>query len=140
MTYYGALRELSPVADPVTRIYAARVANDDPDARILLGMTAKARFFRPSGKARLSVPPTAIFQQNDEQPALWVVNADQSVARRPVSVASCQEDTAVLASGAQGGERIVVTGVHKLNNGEPVRAIDQPARPDEQGQPATPAQ
>jgi hypothetical protein len=41
------------------------------------------------------VPLTAIFQQ-DGQAALWVVQADQSVALRPVVVASYGEDTALL--------------------------------------------
>lgn len=42
-------------------------------------MTAKARFLRPAGSSRLSVPLTAIFQQ-DGRPALWVVDADQTVS------------------------------------------------------------
>ncbi len=45
--YRGRLRELSPVADPVTRTYAARVSIDDADARVLLGMTATVRFPAP---------------------------------------------------------------------------------------------
>jgi multidrug efflux pump subunit AcrA (membrane-fusion protein) len=52
---------VSPVADPVTRTYAARVSIDDPDARVLLGMTAKVRFLRRDGNTRLTVPLTAIF-------------------------------------------------------------------------------
>ncbi|WP_291995210.1 efflux RND transporter periplasmic adaptor subunit [Candidatus Accumulibacter sp. ACC003] len=126
--YHGRLRELSPVADPVTRTYAARVSISDPDARILLGMTAKLRFLRPQGQARLAVPLTAIFQ-HDGQPALWVVMADQRVVLRPVSVASYREDSALLNSGAQAGERIVVAGVHKLSAGERVRVVDQPLPP-----------
>ncbi|MBE2258171.1 MAG: efflux RND transporter periplasmic adaptor subunit [Candidatus Accumulibacter sp.] len=122
--YQGELREMSPVADPVTRTYAARVAIRDPDARILLGMTAKLRFLRPPGRQRLTVPLTAIFQ-HDGKPALWVVKGDQSVELRPVAIASYREETAVLESGARAGERIVVAGVHKLSNGERIRVIDR---------------
>jgi multidrug efflux system membrane fusion protein len=123
--YQGRLRELSPVADPVTRTYAARVAIGDADARVLLGMTAKVRFLNPQRDARLSVPLTAIFQQ-DGKAALWVVQADQSVALRAVAVASYGEDTALLKSGVQAGERIVVAGVHKLTAGERVSIVEQP--------------
>ena len=132
--YRGRLRELSPVADPVTRTYAARVSIDDADARVLLGMTATVRFARPDGHARLSVPLGAIFQQ-DGRPALWVVDAGQTVALRPVAVARYREDTALLESGVQAGERIVVAGVHKLSPGDRVRVVDQPsgARPDTPG-------
>ena len=125
--YPGELREVSPVADPITRTYAARVSIGKPDARVLLGMTATVRFLRRDSAARLSVPLTALFQ-HDGRPALWVIAADQTVSLRPVAVAAYREDTAVLASGAESGERIVVAGVHKLSSGDRVRVIES-ARP-----------
>lgn len=127
-TYAGVLRELSSVADPVTRTYAARVQILKPDARVLLGMTANVKFAQEKADAatdsRLSVPLTAIFQQ-DGKPALWIVGADQALSLRPVVVTSFGETTAALASGVKAGERIVVAGVHKLNAGEKVKAVDQ---------------
>jgi multidrug efflux system membrane fusion protein len=124
--YQGVLRELSPVADALTRTYAARVSILNPDARVLLGMTANVKFLRDraTSGSRLSVPLTAIFQQ-EGKPALWIVGADQTVSLRPVTVASYGESTAILESGAQAGERIVVAGVHKLSAGEKIKAVDQ---------------
>ena len=130
VVYPGVLRELSSVADAATRTYAARVSIAQPDARVLLGMTAKVSFVEEkSGAAadsRLSVPLTALFQQ-DGKPALWIVGADQAVSLRPVVVAAFAETTAVLASGAQAGERVVVAGVHKLSAGEKIKAVDTAA-------------
>ncbi|MEF8701182.1 MAG: efflux RND transporter periplasmic adaptor subunit [Candidatus Accumulibacter sp. UW26] len=128
--YRGTLRELSPVADPVTRTYAARVTIDDPDSRVLLGMTAKVRFLRRDGQPRLTVPLPALFQR-DGQPALWVVGADQTVSLRPVALAGYREDTAIIESGAQTGERIVIAGVHKLTEGERIRLIERAPGPAE---------
>lgn len=125
--YRGELREISPVADPVTRTYAARVAIRQPDARVLLGMTASVRFQRANEKPVLSVPLTAIFQQADGQPALWVVQADRTLSLRPIVVRAYREDLAIIGEGVQAGERVVVAGVHKVSRGEPVRAIDQPS-------------
>ena len=126
-SYRGELRELSPVADAATRTYAARVTLLKPDSRVQLGMTAKVRFIdaqTSAQAARLAVPLTAIFQQ-DGQPALWVVGADQTLALRPVAVAVYGEQSAVIASGIQAGERIVVAGVHKLTAGEKIRPVEQ---------------
>jgi RND family efflux transporter MFP subunit len=122
--YRGSLRELSPVADPVTRTFAARVTINQPDAKVLLGMTASVRFSSPDGDQRVRVPLTAIFQQ-DAHPALWVVGGDRRVTLRPVTVAAYRENAAVLAGGARPGERIVVAGVHKLTAGERVQAVEQ---------------
>jgi multidrug efflux system membrane fusion protein len=124
--YQGVLRELSPVADALTRTYAARVSILNPDARVMLGMTANVKFLRDraTSGSRLSVPLTAIFQQ-EGKPALWIVGADQTVSLRRVTIASYGETTAILESGAQAGERIVVAGVHKLSAGEKIKAVDQ---------------
>ena len=126
-SYRGVLRELSPVADALTRTYAARVSIADPDARVRLGMSAKVSFAaeRASGEAtRIAVPLSAIFQKNGA-PALWIVGADQSVALRAVSVAAYGEQDAIIAGGVRPGERIVVAGVHKLAAGEKIRPVEQ---------------
>lgn len=130
--YPAVLRELSAVADPATRTYAARVSINKPDARVMLGMTANVTFLSDkveiAAASPLSVPLTAIFQQ-DGKPALWIVGADQTVTLRPVVVSSFGETTATLASGVKVGERIVVAGVHKLNVGEKIKAVDQATGP-----------
>jgi RND family efflux transporter MFP subunit len=123
--YKGVMRELSPVADPVTRTFAARVSILNPDARVLLGMTANVHFRRAGSDLRLTVPLTAIFQK-DGKAAIWVVNADQTVALRAVEVAAYGETSALLANpaGVEAGERIVIAGVHKLSNGEKIKIAD----------------
>ena len=124
--YKGVLRELTTVADPLTRTYAARVSIRNADARVLLGMTANVTFLNEPSMpaAKLSVPLSAIFQQAGK-PALWVVGADETVALRPVTVASYGEDAAILAGGVKAGERVVVAGVHKLTAGEKIKVVDQ---------------
>jgi RND family efflux transporter MFP subunit len=130
--YRGLLRELSPVADPTTRTFAARIAILNPDARVLLGMTANVHFHRPGGDARLTVPLTAIFQK-EGKPAVWVVNSDQTLALRPIEVASYGETSAVLgsAAGVKSGERIVIAGVHKLTAGEKIKIAEKAVKEGE---------
>ncbi len=117
----GRLREISPVADPVTRTYAARVALKDADPRLPLGMSATVRF--PSGAPgakKLLVPLAAIFQKGN-QPAVWQVGADNTVSLLPVTVAEFNDSGAVVVSGLSGGEQIVAAGVNLLAAGEKVR-------------------
>ncbi len=115
----ATLRELSPVADPVTRTYPARVALVNAGAAVALGMTATVRFARDEGSA-ISVPLTAIFQQGQQQ-ALWVLGADNTLALRPVVVSRYDDRGAIVADGLKSGERFVVAGVHKLVAGQKVR-------------------
>ena len=121
----GRLREISPVADPVTRTYAARVSLKDADPLLPLGMSATLRF--PSGApgaANLIVPLTAIFQQG-KQPAVWKVGADGTVSLQAVTVSAYTDAGAVVSGGLAGGEQIVAAGVNLLTAGEKVRVAAQ---------------
>jgi RND family efflux transporter MFP subunit len=121
----GRLREISPVADPVTRTFAARVSLKDADPLLPIGMTATVRF--PAGAAgatKLIVPLTAIFQQGN-QPAVWIVGADNTVKLQAVSVSAYTDSGAVVTGGLAGGEQIVVAGVNLLTAGEKVRVAPQ---------------
>jgi len=121
----GRLREISPVADPVTRTYAARVSLKDADPLLPLGMSATVRF--PSGApgaANLIVPLTAIFQQG-KQPAVWRVGADNTVTLQAVTVSAYTDAGAVVSGGLAGGEQIVAAGVNLLTAGEKVRVAAQ---------------
>ena len=146
----GRLRELSPMADAVSRTYAARIALMQPNGYgrlphphlnplpqageeanvksnlLFLGMTAQVRFGNPGKGGELLVPSTAIFQQGDK-PAVWVVAADRSIGLRTVQIAAYRDDGAAISGGLNAGERIVIAGVHKLTAGEKVRAIDNGA-------------
>jgi multidrug efflux system membrane fusion protein len=130
----GCLRELSPAADAASRTYAARISL--AGAAVPLGMTAQVRFPGKSGKqtsGELLVPLTAIFQQGDKS-ALWIVAPDHSVNLRAVQVASYRDEGAVIASGITAGERIVTNGVHKLNAGEKINALERNAAVAEHAQ------
>lgn len=122
-TYRGRLRELAPAADAATRTYAARVTVLDPDAALALGMTASVRFAAPAAPKTPIVPLAALYQQ-DGEPAVWLVGADQSVTLRKVRVAAYTDAGAAVAEGLSPGERIVAAGVHKLSAGEKVRLAD----------------
>jgi RND family efflux transporter MFP subunit len=119
----GRLREISPVADPVTRTYAVRVSLKDADPRLPLGMTATVRFSSDTpGAAKLIIPLTAVFQQGNH-PAVWKIGADSTVALQAVSIAEYTERGAVVTAGLAGGEQIVTGGVNLLSAGEKVRVV-----------------
>ncbi len=128
----GQLRELSPIADPVSRSYAARVAFVAPAGKVALGMTARVRFVNPvpgkpvSGAGDLIIPLSAIYQQG-KQTAVWVVAADRGVSLRQVTVAAYRDAGAIISDGLNPGERIVSAGVHRLSPGEKILIIDSVA-------------
>ena len=122
--YKGKLREIAAMADPVTRTYAARVSILDADPRVVFGMTANVRFAGSATAERLSIPQSALFQK-DARPAVWLVDANDTVSLRAVEVARYADEAVELSGGLVSGERIVIAGVHKLSAGEKIRVAER---------------
>lgn len=121
--FSGRLRELAPMADALSRTYAARVTINGTNSQVALGMTAQIGFSNQARGSVLLVPGSAIFQQGDKH-AVWIVAADRSISLRPVQISAYRDEGAVIAGGLDAGERIVAAGVHKLSAGEKIRIIE----------------
>jgi membrane fusion protein, multidrug efflux system len=121
--YTGALRELAPDTDSVTRTYSARIAVKDADATLMLGMTASVYAPDVDGSTAIRLPLTAIYDKSG-QPLVWVVDTKTSqVATRPVELGSAQNDAVLVTKGLSGGETVVTAGVHMLNAGQRVKLL-----------------
>ena len=116
----GTVREISPVADSVTRTYRARIAISEPPAGMTLGMTAAVESTESvPGVPRYEIPLSALYQTNG-QPSVWLVTND-SVTLRSVQTGNFGKNTVQVTSGLQPGDTIVTAGVQKLREGQKVR-------------------
>ena len=120
-TYPGALRELAPDADGVTRTYSARISIKGADRALRLGMTASVLSPDVEGQSAIRLPLSAIYDM-EGQPLVWVVDpATSRAATRPVKLGAVQNDSVLVLSGLQGGERVVTAGVHMLHASQKVK-------------------
>jgi len=121
VSYAGHLREISPVADPATRTYAARIAVKGEDSRLSIGMTAELRVVG-SGGATPRLPVSAVFHR-DGRPAVWVV-ADGKVSLVPVSTGELHGNDVAITAGLEPGQRVVTAGVNRLEAGQRVALLE----------------
>lgn len=120
--YKGAVREISPLADPATRTYRAKIAIQEPDENVRFGMTATVTL---SGEhhSDIYLPLSALYHHL-EKTAVWVVDPKKyTVGLVDVEVAAFDRDRIGIKSGLSGGEIVVLAGVHKLHNGQKVRVL-----------------
>jgi RND family efflux transporter MFP subunit len=91
------------------------------------GMVGHARFdFPPPGNAPVVVPPQAVIQGAEQSAVVWVFDPDkESVHRREVQVGSLTSEGLQITSGLKSGARVVIRGVHRLEEGMRVRSLDQ---------------
>ncbi len=126
--FTGRLREISPVADPVTRTYTAKVAIADAGtqaADVKLGMTAYVSFATQIPNAVVKLPLTALVQEKNAS-AVWVVE-NGAVRLTPVEVARPLGNDILIASGIAPGQTIVTAGVNLLKPGQKVKLLEQDA-------------
>src|SRR5262245_22992393 len=120
--FYARLRELSPQAEASTRTYAARLAIENPDDAVALGMTATVVLSHPSDAMVAKVPLAPILNRGSG-PTVYRVDDTGVLERRPVTVSSFNEVAALITSGLEDGDEIVTLGVQMLQAGQKVRAV-----------------
>jgi membrane fusion protein, multidrug efflux system len=118
------LRELSPVADPVTRTYAVRATLKDAGDDVELGMSAKVAVVSAGGAApRIEVPVAALYSRGD-QPQVFLVDKDGTVRAQPVKTAGISDERVAIESGLKPGDVVVAAGAALLRAGQRVRVLE----------------
>jgi membrane fusion protein, multidrug efflux system len=113
------VREIDPLADPVTRSHRVLLTLEDPDAAFRLGTTVTVAVERAI-PPKIVVPATAVLGGSDGQ-YVWVLAADgRSVTPRTIGVAGTQNDMVIVGSGLSDGDKVVAVGVHSLHAGQAV--------------------
>ncbi len=115
------LRELAPMANPQTRTYRAKFSGIPNDWR--LGMTAQLRLTEPQQQGvAAELPASSLIQRGQQQPFVWVVDAQGGVQAKPVQVLRYGQNS-VWLSGLLDGEQVVSVGGQKLDAAMQVRPI-----------------
>ncbi len=116
----GRLAFLDNNVDPGNGAVAAKA--QFANAGTVLWPGAVVNVDLPVGAAtpRIALPEAAV-QTGRDNPFVWTVGADGTVAMRDVTVAGRADGKVYLASGVAPGERIVVDALSKLKAGDKVR-------------------
>jgi RND family efflux transporter MFP subunit len=109
----GRLRELSPIANPASRMYDARFELIDPPADLALGMTATVHL-TDSESVGIPIPMSALAQRNG-QSVVWRVQNDGTLQRVDVSIVRYETEHAIIRGNLYQGDQLVSAGVQKLD-------------------------
>lgn len=119
VTGRGTVREVSPQADPQTRLRRLRIALDDPDPGFRLGATVRVAH-RAAGPAPVVLPASALMEK-DGTASVWLVDPQAlQVKSQPVTVAQRVGD-GFVTDDVPVGSYVVTAGVHELSEGQNVR-------------------
>jgi RND family efflux transporter MFP subunit len=123
LTVEGVVREISPVADPMTRTYTVKVTLNNAPPQLRFGMSIGGRL-KGHDALVVALPLSALFEK-DGSPAVWVLDQQSSsLTLRLITVARYEANTAVVASGLVKGDIVVTAGVNTLRMGQKVRLAE----------------
>lgn len=98
-----------------------RIQVDNPHRQLLPGMYVLARVPRAHYAAALSVPQQAVLRR-DSQASVWVLGEGEQVRRVPVELGELVARRYRIASGLSAGQRVVIEGLERLEEGVAVNA------------------
>ena len=130
-SFPAKLRELSAMADPLTRTYQARFSLDGAGKNAPLGATVTVSLngeTRSDTLQQYKIPVGALYDGGTGT-SVWVINPDAtSLSRRSVDVTKLGSETALVSKGLKPGERILALGAHLVKEGEKVKILSDPAK------------
>lgn len=123
----ATLRQLSDVADRLTRTFEARYVLQGAFADAPLGTTVTVRIPDEPGSAASDWQvPIGALSDSGKGPGVWVVNGESStIDWRQVTLVRLDVDSAFIAGPFRQGDRVVALGAHLLHEGQKVRVADQ---------------
>jgi len=126
----GKLQTIDNQIDPTTGTAKLKAVFDNPDSMLWPNEFVNAHLLLEVRKDAVTAPASAILRGPDGSFA-YVVDGNNTVQMRPVQLALTQGSTVVIASGLQGGDKVVTDGQEKLQAGSRV-APQAPARQNQQ--------
>jgi RND family efflux transporter MFP subunit len=127
-TFPATLRELSSMADPLTRTYQARYILGGTGGSAPLGATVTVRLDgeNPSDAVPQYAIPIGALHNDGTDTSVWVIHPEtSSLLRRAVDVAQLGSETALISNGLNAGERILALGAHLVTEGEKVKILPE---------------
>ena len=121
----GKVRYISPQADPATRTYTVRISLPDAPPQMRLGANVVGTVTLDQGQS-VTIPGSALFQK-DGKPAVWLVEKNNTVQLKPITVQRYQDDSVVVGDGLAQGDVVVTAGVQKLLPGQKVSLLEASA-------------
>lgn len=121
-TYKGGKIEKGVAADELTHTYDIRIAAANADRQLMPGMVAKVQLTTGSGSEEpqaITLPLRAVQQSADGQYFVWVVTGGKA-HRQGVEIGSTTGNRICILSGVEEGEKVIVSGYHKVSEGKEV--------------------
>src|SRR5215470_1541 len=117
----GTLTLIDNQIDQTTGTMRLKATFPNQDHALWPGQFVNVKLYEPPRHDGITVPATVV-QRGPQGDFAYVIKQDQTVEARPIKVAQIQDGVALIDSGLDLGEQVVVDGQYKLRPGSHVDA------------------
>jgi membrane fusion protein (multidrug efflux system) len=122
-TFSGNIYKLSPVVDALSRTLEARVLIRNPGYLLKPGMFAEARLVLREIDQALVIPVSALLDRTEGRVVYTV--RDGTARRIAPQLSFVEGPWAVVSTGIESGDQVVVVGQQNLNDGDAVTIAEE---------------
>lgn len=119
----GVLTSVDNRIDPRTASVTLRAEFANPRHRLLPGGSINV-WLRPQEVQQVVTLPAAAVMQNGDGFYTWVISKDNTAEKRPLKLAGQIGQAYQVLEGVNAGERVVVEGVQRVQNGAAVQVLN----------------
>lgn len=136
----GTLTAAEPYVNETTGVVTLRLSFTNPDSVLLPGMYVQAEVQQTTARDVVLAPQEGVSRDRRGQPVALVVNAQNQVESRNLTVLQDLGNDWVVSAGLQDGDRLIVEGVQFIGPGMPVIPEERGAKaPDAAAEGQAPA-
>jgi multidrug efflux system membrane fusion protein len=112
----GKLETIDNQIDPTTGTLKLRAVFANSNGKLFPSQFVNARLLVEQ-KPNVTLLANSAIQRNAQGTYVWLVNPDQTVAVRPITVGTTENDESEITSGLEPGDSVVTVGVDRLEEG-----------------------
>ncbi|WP_288951932.1 efflux RND transporter periplasmic adaptor subunit [uncultured Paracoccus sp.] len=136
--HQGTLTAAEPYVNETTGVVTLRLSFANPESILLPGMYVQAVVQQATARNVVLAPQEGVARDRRGQPIALVVNADNVVEQRQLTILQDMGNKWVVSKGLNDGDRIVVEGLQKIGPGMTVTPEErQPPAAEGEAAPAT---
>ncbi len=130
-SHTGHLQAAEPNVDPQTGVVTLRMQFANPELLLLPGMYVQVVMPVDVAEDVFLVPQEGVVRDRRGRPTAWVVNAENMIEERALTILQDQGNHWVVSEGLAAGDRMIVEGFQKTAPGAQVSAEERAPAQDE---------
>lgn len=120
--FTGKITIINPVADEISKAYTLKVRLDNPGGVLMPGMITQVLAGVPVKVKQVRVPLTAIVNNVDKIPHVYVVDKNNNAKLTRVTVGKIVGDEVIITNGLEENQTIILAGQKNVKDGQKVKA------------------